>query len=72
MTVLFPDDVCDERTWHRFGDYGVHLQAGGWRTPANPWRRRVALMWERHGRAQALREGRRRGKTRLVPIAAGA
>jgi hypothetical protein len=72
VTVLFPEDVCDERSWHRFGEYGVHLQAGSWRAPGSLWRRRLALLWERHGRAQALRDGRLRGKTRLVPIAAGA
>jgi hypothetical protein len=70
VTVLFPEDVCDERSWHRFGAFGVHLQAGSWRARGSAWRRRVALVWERHGRAQALREGRRRGKTRLVPVAA--
>ena len=72
VTVLFPEDVCDERSWHRFGEYGVHLQAGSWRARGSAWRRRLALLWERQGRARALREGRQRGKTRLVPIPAGA
>ena len=31
ITVLFPDDVCDERTWHQFGDFGVHAMEGSWR-----------------------------------------
>ena len=31
MTVLFPEDVCDETTWHKFGSFGVHLMNGSWR-----------------------------------------
>jgi len=72
VTVLFPEDVCDERQWHRFGNYGVHLQAGGWRTRGGFLRRKLGLLWEQHQRAAVLREGRKRGKTRLPPLAAGA
>lgn len=68
VTVLFPDDVCDDRGWHRFGDYGVHLQAGGWRTRGNLLRRKLAQWWERQARASVVREARKRGKTRLPPL----
>jgi hypothetical protein len=33
VRVLFPDDVCDVGNWNRFGDIGVHLMEGSWRTP---------------------------------------
>ena len=43
VKVLFPEDVCDEANWNRFGDIGVHFRkvpggreetiyAGDWRS----------------------------------------
>jgi inositol phosphorylceramide mannosyltransferase catalytic subunit len=62
--VLFPDDVCDERTWHQFGNYGVHLMEGSWRTRGNYFRRRFADRWEAWARNRGLAESRKSGKTR--------
>lgn len=65
--LLFPDDVCDIRTWHQFGPYGVHLQAGGWRPKGGFWRRKFSLWWEQYARQQALLRGQRLGKRRQTP-----
>ncbi len=46
VTVLFPDDVCDLRNWNRFGDLGVHMMDGTWRTRSNFVHRRLAQYWE--------------------------
>ncbi len=67
--VLFPEDVCDPHTWHQFGSYGVHLQAGGWRPQRAYWRSRLARWWEQRARQQALRWGRSLGRRRSVPAA---
>jgi inositol phosphorylceramide mannosyltransferase catalytic subunit len=66
MTILFPDDVCDERTWHQFGDFGVHLQEGSWRSKGSYVRRRLANLWESGARHRLHRESRALGKTRCV------
>src|SRR5207248_1334021 len=67
VTILFPDDVCDERTWHQFGNFGVHAQEGSWRPKTGYVRRRLANLWEARVRRRLLRESLSRGKTRAVP-----
>src|ERR1043166_327159 len=32
VTILFPDDVCDERTWHKFGNFVWNFRMGSWRS----------------------------------------
>jgi inositol phosphorylceramide mannosyltransferase catalytic subunit len=46
VTVLFPDDVCQSESWHRFGEFGVHLMDGSWRGKEHFIYRRLAWMWE--------------------------
>lgn len=64
--VLFPPDVCDERHWHQFGDYGVHMQEGSWRSRQSLWRRKLGSLWEGRLRADGLAAARRRGPTRTL------
>jgi len=64
MTILFPEDVCDERTWHQFGNFGVHAQEGSWRSGGSYLRRRLANLWEVWARRRGLEESRLRGKIR--------
>jgi hypothetical protein len=66
VTVLFPEDVCDERTWHQFGDFAVHAMEGSWRTKGSYLRRRMANLWEARARRRGLVESRHAGKTRSV------
>lgn len=65
VTVLFPRDVCDVRTWHRFGDYGVHLMRSAWRKSDNALSRRLGGLWERRTRKRFNAESRRAGPTRV-------
>lgn len=67
ITILFPDDVCDERTWHQFGNFGVHAQEGSWRPRTGYLRRRLANLWEARVRRRLLRESIARGPVRAVP-----
>ena len=69
VTILFPDDVCDERTWHQFGNFGVHAQEGSWRSGGSYLRRRLANLWEVCARRRGLRESLARGKSRSLRIA---
>ncbi len=64
VTVLFPEDVCDSRSWHQFGNFGVHDMEGSWRTRGNYLRRRLANLWEVWAKRRMLNESRRHGKTR--------
>ena len=64
VTVLFPEDVCDVRLWNRFGDLGVHLMDGSWRTKQGFLRRRLAQRWEVWKMQKLLKESRAAGKTR--------
>jgi len=64
VTVLFPPDVCDSRTWHNLGDYGVHLMDGSWRKSDGFIRSRLARAWENRQRASLLRESQKAGPLR--------
>jgi hypothetical protein len=64
VAVLFPDDVCDTEKWNRFGDVGVHLMDGSWRSANGFFRRRLAQRWEVRLMNRLIAESRRRGKSR--------
>jgi inositol phosphorylceramide mannosyltransferase catalytic subunit len=69
LTVLFPEDVCDPESWHQFGDYGVHLMEGSWRTGGGYFHRRFVWGWESWSKQRLLPESRRMGPTRKLPVA---
>ncbi len=46
VTVLFPEDVRDEKYWNRFGHFGVHMMGGSWRKPKGILRRRLKVFWQ--------------------------
>lgn len=71
VTVLFPEDVCDVRTWNVFGTFGVHLMEGTWRPSTSVVRRRLAQKWEVWATQRLVRESRLVGKTRQLVSAAG-
>jgi hypothetical protein len=64
VAILFPDDVCDERHWHRFGDYGVHLMQNSWRKKDGFLRARMARLWESWQRDRQLQQSKRLGPRR--------
>ncbi|MEI6390559.1 MAG: glycosyltransferase [Verrucomicrobiota bacterium] len=64
VTVLFPEDVCDDRSWHQFGKFGVHAMEGSWRTRSGYLRRRLGNLWEAWVSRRGMAESRRLGKTR--------
>jgi hypothetical protein len=67
VQVLFPGNVCDEATWHRFGDFGVHLMRGSWRGAGwSALRRKLAWRWESAVRRKLARESLRAGPVRNV------
>jgi hypothetical protein len=70
VTILFPNDVCDESTWHQFGNLGVHTHEGSWRSRDGYLRRRLSNLWEARVRRRLLRESVARGPVRTVPGAA--
>ena len=69
MTVLFPEDVCDVRSWNVFGSFGVHLMEGSWRPGVSLLRRRIAQKWEARVMNAIVRDSRRLGKTRRLTAA---
>jgi hypothetical protein len=64
VTVLFPEDVCDEKCWNCFGHFGVHLMEGSWRTKGRRIRTRLAQKWEYWESRRLLKESRKLGKIR--------
>jgi inositol phosphorylceramide mannosyltransferase catalytic subunit len=64
VNVLFPDDICDPKSWYCFGDYGVHLQVGGWRKRMSLVPRVLHRYWERSKREALLKESMKRGRKR--------
>jgi mannosyltransferase OCH1-like enzyme len=66
VKILFPENVCDAKTWHRFGSFGVHLQDATWRKQKNIVRRRLARFWESWTRKRALKESMKLGECRSL------
>lgn len=67
ITVLFPEDVNDSKSWHQFGKDGVHLVSGSWRDKGSFWRRKLAWKWEDWARRDGLEASRRLGPKRVLP-----
>jgi inositol phosphorylceramide mannosyltransferase catalytic subunit len=65
VKVLFPEDVCDPSTWSRFGEFGVHLMDGSWRT-SRRIRKRLAGYLELLYLRTLEKESRHRGPRRSV------
>jgi hypothetical protein len=72
INVLFPVDVCDERTWHQFGSYGVHLMEASWRGRERWLWHKLAIAWEMRTRRRQLAKSRQLGPTRAWPSTASA
>ena len=71
VTVLFPQDVCDANSWHRFGEFGIHLMDGSWRPKSGFLRRRLTLRWEAFVIRRLQSQSRRLGQTRSAMVGAG-
>ena len=67
VTVLFPGDVRDPETWHRFGHIGIHLMEGSWRRRETRLRRRLRMLWEARLFRRSMRASARLGPTRWRP-----
>ena len=66
VSILFPDDVCNPETWHRFGAYGIHLMQGSWRQKGGYVRRRCADTWEAWVKSRCMLESVRMGPRRVI------
>lgn len=66
VKVLFPEDVRDQDNWHRFGSYGLHLEAGTWRKRAGVAQRVLQRYWETARRRSILKESQALGGRRSL------
>jgi hypothetical protein len=66
VKILFPEDVRDPNSWFRFGNYGVHLQAGSWRKRESLLRRVLHRNWQSKMRKLMLKEGDKLGGERSL------
>jgi hypothetical protein len=64
ITILFPDDVRDPRSWHRFGGLGIHLMEGSWRKKERLLRRCLRRLWHSWAFKRVMKESVRLGPTR--------
>jgi hypothetical protein len=71
VTILFPDDVRDPKSWHKFGSVGIHLMEGSWRKKERPLRRRLRILWESWVFKRLMKESVRLGPTRHIVRATG-
>ena len=72
VAILFPEDVRDERHWHLFGDFGVHLMENSWRKTDGFLRGKIARLWERWQRDRQAPQSqclgpRRAGEWTVIP-----
>jgi inositol phosphorylceramide mannosyltransferase catalytic subunit len=68
VEVLFPENVCDSTTWHRFGSFGVHLQEATWRKKKSLLLRRLASLWESWTIKNLLKESLELGEDRSLEL----
>ena len=66
VKVLFPEDVCDQASWNRFGEFGVHLMTGSWRRPKRFLKRRLQGYWELFLLNRWMKASRKLGKGRTL------
>jgi inositol phosphorylceramide mannosyltransferase catalytic subunit len=66
VAILFPDDVRDPASWHKFGRLGVHLMEGSWRRKEGPLRRRLRMLWEWQEFSRLMKDSARLGPTRSL------
>ena len=66
VRVLFPDNVCDPKTWHNFGTYGVHMMEGTWLRRKGLFNRLYTRIWDAWMMNKILREGMQGGRTRSI------
>ena len=66
VKVLFPEDILDRNSWHRFGTYGVHLKLGTWRKRERLVRRVLHRNWEAWRRRSLLKNGPNRSRNRAL------
>jgi hypothetical protein len=64
VTVLFPNDVRDPRTWHQFGEFGVHAMVGSWRKPDSLLALRLRRVWEGWKMRRTFANSESRGSSR--------
>jgi hypothetical protein len=64
VKILFPDDVCEPKNWHCFGDLGIHLMNGTWRPRSGRLRRRLQLGLERWKLRALMKQSVNFGKVR--------
>jgi inositol phosphorylceramide mannosyltransferase catalytic subunit len=66
VKVLFPEDVRDQNSWYCFGEHGVHLQVGTWRTREPLVRRVLHRHWKAWTQKALLKESLKRGGKRAL------
>ena len=66
VRVLFPENVCDPRSWSCFGKYGIHLMDGGWRKRKGLVRKQLYSAWKAWNERVALNEGMKLGEKRSL------
>lgn len=66
VKVLFPEDVCDPKSWYCFGAYGVHLQIGTWRKRKGIVHRVLHRLWAPTTRKSLLKGSLKRGRKRSL------
>jgi inositol phosphorylceramide mannosyltransferase catalytic subunit len=64
VTVLLPDDVCNVRNWHHFGEYGIHLMNGSWRPKRGFVKGRLGYYHWRWMEQRLLKKCRASGRSR--------
>ena len=66
VNVLFPEDVREPKTWHHFGEFGVHDMAGTWRGKKSVLSARLLRLWDEWTLRRILSDAKGTGKTRTV------
>jgi inositol phosphorylceramide mannosyltransferase catalytic subunit len=66
VTVLFPENVCDPKTWHRFGTHGVHMMEGSWVSRKGIIYKLYTRAWDMWMIKKVLKEGMKRGTSRTM------
>lgn len=71
VKILFPDNVCDTKLWHRFGSHGVHIMEGSWINKKGIIHKIYSRVWDTWMMKKILEEGAKLGKSRTLKLNGG-
>jgi inositol phosphorylceramide mannosyltransferase catalytic subunit len=66
VKVLFPENVCDRKSWNHFAGYGVHVNQASWHDRKSAFRSRLVAAWMSWIKAKSVKKSLKFGGSRSL------